>query len=116
LIILLIGNAIALKDVNSIIIAGVIFTSELVDNKEGQLKFEIFETIIDFIKVTKDNQESRKIGIFFMLNLAFMFIELAYGYLSNSLGLVADSFHMLFDSLGLFISLVASYISKLPPN
>lgn len=45
-----------------------------------------------------------------------MFIELAYGYLSNSLGLVADSFHMLFDSLGLFISLVASYISQLPPN
>ena len=45
-----------------------------------------------------------------------MFVELTYGYLSNSLGLIADSFHMLFDSLGLFISLIASYISQLPPN
>jgi zinc transporter 5/7 len=45
-----------------------------------------------------------------------MFVELVYGFLSNSLGLISDSFHMLFDCTALFISLFASYISKMEAN
>jgi zinc transporter 5/7 len=65
----------------------------------------------DFIKVISKDKESKKLGIFFIINFTFMFVELIYGLYSNSLGLIADSFHMLFDSLGLFISLMATYIS-----
>lgn len=71
---------------------------------------------IDFVKVSYANQDSRSILKFFCINFAFMFVELTYGYFSNSLGLITDSFHMLFDCFGLFIGLMASYISQLPPN
>lgn len=60
-----------------------------------------------------ENNDSRKIAIFFLINLIFMFVELIYGYMSNSLGLITDSFHMLFDCMALFIGLCASYISKM---
>lgn len=60
-----------------------------------------------------ENSDSRKIAIFFTINLLFMFVELIYGYMSNSLGLITDSFHMLFDCMALFIGLCASYISKM---
>ena len=63
-----------------------------------------------------ENADTRKIAIFFTINLSFMFVELIYGYLSNSLGLISDSFHMLFDCMALFIGLCASYIAKLPAD
>lgn len=66
------------------------------------------------IKVTWANQNSQKILIFFLINLAFFFVELIYGYLSNSLGLISDAFHMLFDCTALLIGLVAAYIAQLP--
>lgn len=85
----------------------------LISTKEKQFKPSL---IMDFIKVSFEHKDSRKLAIFFLINLSFMFIELTYGYLSNSLGLITDSFHMLFDCLGLFIGLCASYISTLPAN
>jgi zinc transporter 5/7 len=72
--------------------------------------------IYDFIKTCYENTDTRKIAIFFTINLSFMFVELVYGYLSNSLGLISDSFHMLFDCMALFIGLCASYIAKLPAD
>jgi len=66
----------------------------------------------DFFQTCWENEDSRKILIFFSINLAFMFVELVFGFISNSLGLITDSFHMLFDCTALFISLCASYISK----
>ena len=68
-------------------------------------------TLVDLIKVTWKDKNSRNILIFFTINLLFMFVELIYGYMSGSLGLISDAFHMLFDCVALFIGLVASYIS-----
>ena len=67
--------------------------------------------MVDLIKVTWKDKNSRNILIFFTINLLFMFVELIYGYWSGSLGLISDAFHMLFDCVALFIGLVASYIS-----
>jgi Co/Zn/Cd efflux system component len=100
------------KDTAGCLILVVVTIYEYKNTKE----FFIIEVLKDFIKVTSQNQESRKIGLFLLINLTFMFIELIYGYISNSLGLIADSFHMLFDSTGLLISLIAKYISQLPSN
>ena len=68
--------------------------------------------MVDFAKACYENPDSRKISIFLVINLSFMFVELIYGFMSNSLGLISDSFHMLFDCTALFIGLIASYISK----
>lgn len=51
--------------------------------------------------------------MFFMANLAFMFVEFLYGYLTNSLGLISDAVHMAFDCLALLVGLVASYLAQL---
>jgi zinc transporter 5/7 len=67
--------------------------------------------VVDFLRACYENSDTRKIAIFFLINLSFMFVELLYGYLSNSLGLISDSFHMLFDCMALFIGLCASYIA-----
>ena len=72
--------------------------------------------IYDFIKTCYENSDTRKIAVFFVINLSFMFVELIYGYISNSLGLISDSFHMLFDCMALFIGLFASYIAKMPAD
>jgi zinc transporter 5/7 len=69
--------------------------------------------VYDFVKTCCENNDTKKIAIFFLINLSFMFVELIYGYMSNSLGLITDSFHMLFDCMALFIGLCASYISKM---
>lgn len=60
--------------------------------------------------------ESRRIFMFLLLNLAYMFVQLVYGYLSNSLGLISDAIHMLFDCMALAIGLVAAVVSKWPPS
>jgi len=67
--------------------------------------------VYDMILVTWANEKSKKILVFFLFNLAFMFVELGYGYLNGSLGLVSDAYHMLFDCIALLIGLVAAYIS-----
>tara|TARA_B110000285_G_C14901811_1_gene503647 strand:- start:587 stop:844 length:258 start_codon:yes stop_codon:yes gene_type:complete len=68
--------------------------------------------ILDMIKVTYEDQSSRKILNFLALTIAFMFLEMIYGYLSNSLSLISDGFHMLCDSLALLVGLLVNYIGK----
>jgi len=67
--------------------------------------------IVDFLKTCWNKDSSKKILIFFSINLAFMFVELFYGIYTNSLGLISDSFHMLFDCLALLFGLCASYMA-----
>jgi len=69
--------------------------------------------LIIFVWVCASNNDSRRIGAFFLVNLMFMFVEVIYGYLTNSLGLISDAAHMAFDCTALLIGLIASYISKL---
>ena len=87
---------------------------KMLSNIKGS--FNSDSLVYDFVKTCVENEETRKIAIFFTINLAFMFVELIYGYISNSLGLISDSFHMLFDCMALFIGLCASYISRLPAD
>lgn len=79
------------------------------------LNFGSFKNTLfyDVVRVTWSNPESKRILIFFTINIAFFFIELVYGYLSNSLGLISDAFHMLFDCMALLIGLMASYVAQL---
>jgi len=72
--------------------------------------------VVDIIKVTWSNPESKRILLFFTLNMLFFFVELVYGYMSNSLGLISDAFHMLFDCTALLIGLVAAYIAQGSPR
>ncbi|GMR04318.1 MAG: cation diffusion facilitator family transporter [Thermodesulfobacteriota bacterium] len=55
-----------------------------------------------------------------LLSIAFtgvIFIaELAGGYMFNSLALMSDSLHVFMDAFALILSLVAIYISELPPT
>ena len=69
--------------------------------------------LVDFVKVVWQKKYSRRIAMFFMANLAFMFVEFLYGYLTNSLGLISDAVHMAFDCLALLVGLVASYLAQL---
>eukprot|EP01112_Ceratiomyxa_fruticulosa_P010296 TRINITY_DN2715_c0_g1_i1.p1 TRINITY_DN2715_c0_g1~~TRINITY_DN2715_c0_g1_i1.p1 ORF type:complete len:746 (-),score=131.24 TRINITY_DN2715_c0_g1_i1:99-2336(-) len=62
------------------------------------------------------NATSRRIFVFLLINLGFMFVELVYGIWTNSLGLITDAAHMLFDCTALFIGLVAEVISKWDKN
>jgi zinc transporter 5/7 len=68
------------------------------------------------LKTIWDSADSRKIFLFLMVNLSFMFVELVYGFWTNSLGLISDAFHMLFDCTALGIGLYASVIAKWEPN
>jgi zinc transporter 5/7 len=63
-----------------------------------------------------EKEDSRKILMFLLVNVSYMFIELAVGLWTNSLGLIGDAGHMLFDNGALVIGLVASYIGKLPAD
>lgn len=69
-----------------------------------------------FLKVIKQDKNSRKILIMLVINFSFTFIEFIYGVLGNSLSLVSDSAHMLFDSSALAVGLYASFMSKLKPD
>jgi zinc transporter 5/7 len=93
------------------------FASGLDENLSISQEFRREDSLVyDFLKTCYENNDSRKIAIFFTINLLFMFVELIYGYMSNSLGLITDSFHMLFDCMALFIGLCASYIAKMGVN
>ena len=66
----------------------------------------------DFVKTCWYKPASRRMLIFLMINLSFMFVEMGYGIYANSLGLISDAFHMLSDCFSILIALVASYISS----
>lgn len=68
--------------------------------------------LIDFIRVIWKKKYSRRIALFFMANLGFMFVEVLYGYLTNSLGLISDAVHMIFDCLALLVGLIAAYLAQ----
>jgi len=80
------------------------------------MNFGESQSFSDILSVTWSNPDSRRILIFFCVNLAFFFVELVYGYMANSLGLISDAFHMLFDCLALLIGLLASYLAQLQPK
>ena len=69
-------------------------------------------TLIDFIRVVWQKKYTRRIALFFVANLGFMFVEVLYGYLTNSLGLISDAVHMAFDCLALLVGLIASYLAQ----
>ncbi|KAI9255614.1 Metallo-dependent phosphatase-like protein [Phascolomyces articulosus] len=93
--------------------------------QQAQLKvFMAFDasstSVIGFLKhslsIILDNQDSKQIFYFLLLNLSYMFVQLAYGVWTNSLGLISDAIHMFFDCLALAVGLFASVMSKWPPN
>ena len=63
-----------------------------------------------------DSTRTRRLLLYFALNLAFMAVEIGYGFFSNSLGLISDGFHMFFDCFGLFIGLCAAFMSRWEGN
>ena len=69
-------------------------------------------TLIDFIRVIWKKKYTRRIALFFIANLGFMFVEVLYGYLTNSLGLISDAIHMAFDCLALLVGLIAAYLAQ----
>lgn len=86
------------------------------DTGSTQLKERKVPLLWDFFQKCLENEDTRKITIFFVINWSFMFVEFFYGFYTNSLGLITDSFHMLFDCLALFIGLCASYMAKAKRN
>ena len=59
------------------------------------LAFDASSTsLIGFLKhslsIILDNQDSKQIFYFLLLNLSYMFVQLAYGVWTNSLGLISD--------------------------
>jgi zinc transporter 5/7 len=67
-------------------------------------------------KHTQQDPEARKILSILAMNLAYAGIEFFFGLWSHSLGLVSDAAHMLLDASALFMGLLASYWTTLPPN
>ena len=65
----------------------------------------------DFVYSSWQKPATRKMLIFFFINLMFMQIEMGYGVYVNSLGLISDAFHMLSDCFSIFVALIAAYIS-----
>ncbi|CAG8614461.1 9379_t:CDS:10, partial [Ambispora gerdemannii] len=63
-----------------------------------------------------NNDDSRQIFYFLILNLSYMFVQMIYGIWTNSLGLISDAIHMFFDCLALGVGLLAAIMSKWPTN
>ncbi|KAI9018597.1 cation efflux family-domain-containing protein [Phycomyces nitens] len=68
------------------------------------------------LSIIMENQDSKQIFYFLLLNLSYMFVQLAYGVWTNSLGLISDAIHMFFDCLALGVGLFASVMGKWPSN
>ncbi|KAH8548188.1 putative disease resistance protein [Umbelopsis sp. PMI_123] len=75
-----------------------------------------FRFLKESLRIILENQDSRQIFYFLLLNLSYMFIQLIYGSITNSLGLISDAIHMFFDCLALGVGLFASVMAKWPPN
>ena len=74
------------------------------------------QTLSRGVRSLLDIPRTRKLFLYFILNLAFMAVEVGYGFFSNSLGLISDGFHMLFDCFGLFVGLCAAFVSRWEGN
>lgn len=53
---------------------------------------------------------SKRLFIYLMINLMFMFVELGVGIVTNSLGLISDAGHMLFDSTYISIAYLLLFL------
>jgi len=93
-----------------------------------------------YLKTILDNDDSRQIFYFLLLNLSYMFVQMIYGIWTNSLGLISDgndpleilpilldqmvniyllfhkAIHMFFDCLALAVGLFAAIMGKWPAN
>ncbi|CAG8555249.1 12224_t:CDS:10, partial [Ambispora leptoticha] len=69
-----------------------------------------------YLKSVLNNEDSRQIFFFLVLNLSYMFVQMIYGIWTNSLGLISDAIHMFFDCLALGVGLMAAIMSKWPTN
>ncbi|CAG8748484.1 5999_t:CDS:2, partial [Dentiscutata erythropus] len=78
--------------------------------------FSFLESLGVYFKTIMDNDDSRQIFYFLLLNLSYMLVQIVYGIWTNSLGLISDAIHMFFDCLALAIGLFASMMSKWPEN
>eukprot|EP01105_Mastigella_eilhardi_P027180 TRINITY_DN8237_c1_g1_i1.p1 TRINITY_DN8237_c1_g1~~TRINITY_DN8237_c1_g1_i1.p1 ORF type:complete len:684 (-),score=179.77 TRINITY_DN8237_c1_g1_i1:56-2107(-) len=85
-------------------------------NRAVVLRLPLSKIVRTTIKQTLDNKKSRRLFLYLMVNLAFMFVEVLWGIWTNSLGLISDGCHMLFDCLALAIGLCAAVISQWDPN
>ena len=65
----------------------------------------------DFIRTCWEKPESRRMLIFFLINMGFMCVEMGFGVYVNSLGLISDAFHMLSDCFSVLVALIAAFIS-----
>lgn len=74
------------------------------------------ESSCSLCRLVFTDRDSRNLFFFLLINFSFAIVELVYGIWTNSLGLISDSFHMFFDCLALVTGLVASVITKNPPN
>ena len=63
-----------------------------------------------------EDDDSRRIFYFMILNLCFMVVQSTYGVLTGSLGLISDSIHMFFDCVALLVGVCAAVMSKWPPS
>ena len=63
-----------------------------------------------------EDDDSRRIFYFMILNLCFMVVQSTYGILTGSLGLISDSIHMFFDCVALLVGVCAAVMSKWPPS
>ena len=59
---------------------------------------------------------TRRIALFFLLNLTFMVVQLTYGIWTNSLGLISDSVHMGIDCAAIAFGLAASIVAQWPAS
>lgn len=70
----------------------------------------------DFALTCWEKEGSRRMLIFFCINMSFMVVEMAYGLYANSMGLISDAFHMLSDCFAILVALIATYISSSPAD
>ncbi|CCH62609.1 hypothetical protein TBLA_0H03280 [Henningerozyma blattae CBS 6284] len=63
-----------------------------------------------------NDEDTRSMFSFLLLNTTFMFIQLLYSFRSKSLGLLSDSLHMALDCTSLLLGLLAGVLAKRPPN
>lgn len=71
-----------------------------------------------------NDYNSKRLFIYFLINVAFMFVEFTVGILTNSLGMISDAGHMLFDSMytndlffrALLFGLIASCMANWKKN
>ncbi|KAG8992444.1 putative zinc transporter msc2 [Tulasnella sp. JGI-2019a] len=83
---------------------------------EGPTHTSMTRLIRTYLKIIMENDDSRKIFYFLMVNLAYMVVQMMWGFWTNSLGLVSDAIHMLFDCFSVGVGLMASVMANWPSN